>query len=142
MAATAEWTGWCNRSGLSFRTEAPPRAGLLFLSARPRHAVCARVRGYRRDPRVKLSAPPGLPAALRARFERVADLGEIDPGWSSDVAATAGRVVSVSDFALGILRRFPRWLAARVADRAPLTRETLEASLSLESRSEADAMAE
>ena len=91
---------------------------------------------------MNLSAPPDLPTSLQARFERVADLGEIDPGWSDDVAATAARVVTISDFVLGVLTRFPRELAARVADRAPLTRETLAASLDLASRGEADAMTE
>ena len=91
---------------------------------------------------MKLTAPPDLPAALMARFELVADLGEIDPGWSGDVATTAARVVTISDFVLGVLRRFPRELVARVADRAPLSRETLAASLDRKSLSEADAMAE
>ncbi|HUO67006.1 MAG TPA: bifunctional [glutamate--ammonia ligase]-adenylyl-L-tyrosine phosphorylase/[glutamate--ammonia-ligase] adenylyltransferase, partial [Gammaproteobacteria bacterium] len=89
---------------------------------------------------MKLTAPPDLPAALRARFDLVADLGEIDPGWSEDVAATAARVVTISDFVLGVLKRFPREIAARVADRAPLSRATLASSLDLSSRTEAEAM--
>ncbi len=91
---------------------------------------------------MKLSAPPDLPAALSARFALVADLGEIDPGWSGNVAATAARVVTISDFVLGVLKRFPRELAARVADRAELTRETLASSLDLSNRTQAAAMAE
>jgi len=91
---------------------------------------------------VKLSAPPDLPTSLQARFDRVADLGEIEPGWSGDAAATAARVVTISDFVLGVLRQFPSELAARVADAAPLTRETLATSLDLESQSEAGAMTE
>ena len=77
-----------------------------------------------------------------ARFELVADLGEIDPGWSGESPRRAARVVMISDFVLGVLRRFPRELAERVADRAPLSRETLAASLDRKSLSEADAMAE
>ena len=91
---------------------------------------------------MKLTAPPDLPAALKARFDLVADLGEIDPGWSDDVAATAARVVTISDFVLGVLRRFPRELAARAADRMPPARESLGASLDLANRSEAAAMGE
>ena len=91
---------------------------------------------------MKLTAPPDLPAALNARFDLVADLAAVDPGWSSEVAATAARVVTISDFVLGVLKRFPRELTARVADRAPLTRATLAASLDLSSRTEAEAMAE
>ena len=91
---------------------------------------------------MKLTAPPDLPAALKARFELVASSSEIEPGWSGDVAATAARVVTISDFVLGVLQRFPRELAARVAARAPLTRATLASSLDLSNREQADAMAE
>ena len=91
---------------------------------------------------MKLTAPPDLPAALNARFDLVADLAAVDPGWSSEVAATAARVVTISDFVLGVLKRFPRELTARVADRAPLTPATLAASLDRASRTEAEAMAE
>ncbi len=90
---------------------------------------------------MKLTAPPDLPATLRARFDLAADLGDIDPSWSADVAASAARVVTISDFLLRILKRFPRELAARVADRAPLTRGTLAASLDLAGCTQADAMA-
>jgi glutamate-ammonia-ligase adenylyltransferase len=91
---------------------------------------------------VKLSAPPDLPVALQARFGLVADLGEIDPNWSQDVAASAARVVTISDFVLGVLKRFPRELAARVADRAAPTRELLAVSLDLADHTEAAAMAQ
>ncbi len=91
---------------------------------------------------MKLTAPADLPAALRARFELVADLGDVDPDWPGDLAGTAARVVTISDFVLGVLKRFPRELAARVSHRAPLTRETLAASLDLDGCAEADAMAE
>jgi glutamate-ammonia-ligase adenylyltransferase len=90
---------------------------------------------------VKLSAPPDLPAALRARFERVADLGELDLEWPADIAASAGRVVAISDFVLGVLKRFPRDLTERVADRTPLTRGALAPRLDLTGRTEAAAMA-
>ena len=90
---------------------------------------------------MKVTAPPDLPAALRARFDLAADLGDIDPSWSADVAASAARVVTISDFTLRVLKRFPRELAARVADSAPLTREALAASLDLAGRTQADAMA-
>jgi glutamate-ammonia-ligase adenylyltransferase len=91
---------------------------------------------------VILTAPPDLPAALKARFDLVANLSDIDPGWSQDVAATAARVVTISDFVLGVLKRSPRELAARVADRAPLTRETLASALDLGHCAEAAAMAQ
>ena len=91
---------------------------------------------------MKLSAPPDLPAALQARFERAADLGEIDLRWPADIAASAGRVVTVSDFVLGVLKRFPRELTERVADRAPLTPKTLSLLLDLAGRSESAAMTE
>jgi hypothetical protein len=91
---------------------------------------------------VKLSAPPDLPAALRARFDLVADLGEIDAGGSEDVASTMARVVTISDFVRGVLQRFPRELVARVADRAPITSETLASSFDLANRTEEASMAE
>src|SRR5262249_54680284 len=128
---------------LSFRIEAPPRAGLLFFAACRATAFALECgETSRRSARVKLTAPPDLPAALNARFDLVADLGELDPGWSEEVAATAARVVTISDFLLGVLRRFPRELAARVADRAALTRERLASLLDLANRTETDAMAE
>jgi len=91
---------------------------------------------------VKLSDPPDLPADLEARFERIAILSELDARWPADIAASAGRVVAVSDFVLRVLKRFPHELAERVADRAPLTPKTLALRLDLRGRTEADAMAE
>ena len=91
---------------------------------------------------MKLSDPPDLPAGLEARFERIADFGELDAHWPGDVVASSGRVVAISDFVLRVLKRFPRELVARVADRAPLTPKTLAPRLDLAGRTEADAMAE
>ncbi len=92
---------------------------------------------------MKLIRPPDLPAALQSRFDRVAEQSaEVDIALPADLAATAGRVCVVSDFVLGVLRRFPNELAARLADTAPLTRKTLAASLDLTSKTEAEAMTE
>ena len=91
---------------------------------------------------MKLSDPPDLPADLEARFERIAILSELDARWPTDIAASAGRVVAISDFVLRVLKRFPRELAERVADRAPLTPKTLALRLDLDGRSEAEAMVE
>jgi glutamate-ammonia-ligase adenylyltransferase len=60
---------------------------------------------------------------------------------SGDVAATAAQVGVVSEFALNVLLRSPAELDARLADRAPLTRDTLVERLRLSDGSEAEAMA-
>jgi glutamate-ammonia-ligase adenylyltransferase len=91
---------------------------------------------------VKLSAPPDLPAALQPRFERVADLGELDLRWPADIAASAGRVLTISDFVLGVLKRYPHELTERLGDRAPLTPKMLALRLDLAGRTESAAMAE
>ncbi len=59
-----------------------------------------------------------------------------------EIAASAARVVVVSDFVLGVLRRFPEQLVERLHDRAPLTPETLAAQFDLGSKTEAAAMTE
>jgi [glutamine synthetase] adenylyltransferase / [glutamine synthetase]-adenylyl-L-tyrosine phosphorylase len=92
---------------------------------------------------VKLARPPDLPAALQSRFDRVAErLADIEVVLPADVAATAGRVCVVSDFVLNVLRRFPDELAARLADTAPLARNTLAARFDLTAKTEAEAMTE
>jgi glutamate-ammonia-ligase adenylyltransferase len=92
---------------------------------------------------VKLLRPANLPAALHARFDRVAErLADVAAACPEDVAAAAARVCVVSNFAAGVLARFPDELIARVADAAPLTRATLAARLDLAAKSEAAAMTE
>jgi glutamate-ammonia-ligase adenylyltransferase len=67
-------------------------------------------------------------------------LAEVPIEPPADVAASAGRVVVVSDFVLGVLRRFPDELVARLGDHTPLTRTTLATRLKLASKTEAAAM--
>jgi glutamate-ammonia-ligase adenylyltransferase len=92
---------------------------------------------------VKPTAPSDLPAALRARFERAAErLAELPISPPAEVATTAGRVATISDYVLAVLERFPRELVERLADRAPLDRTALAARLELQSRTETAAMTE
>jgi [glutamine synthetase] adenylyltransferase / [glutamine synthetase]-adenylyl-L-tyrosine phosphorylase len=90
-----------------------------------------------------LLRPPDLPAALQSRFDRVAErLADVEIVLPAELGATAGRVCVVSDFVIGVLRRFPQELAARLADAAPLTRKGLATRLDLTSKAEAEAMTE
>jgi [glutamine synthetase] adenylyltransferase / [glutamine synthetase]-adenylyl-L-tyrosine phosphorylase len=92
---------------------------------------------------VKLTPPSDLPTALQGRFEQVAErIIEVPAVLSPEAVSTAGRVLTISDYVLAVLQRFPEELAARLADRAPLDAIPLAARLELSSRSEAAAMAE
>jgi glutamate-ammonia-ligase adenylyltransferase len=92
---------------------------------------------------VKLTAPPDLPPALQGRFEQVAErMLELPEVLPPEAAATAARVLTISDYAFAVLARFPEQLAERLADSAPLDPVTLAARLDLSSCDEAGAMAE
>lgn len=72
--------------------------------------------------------PTAVPAELAARLARVtSDLAELGVDWPGDVAATVVRVCVASDFVLDVLKRDPDMLVERLADRAPLSYETLAA---------------
>jgi len=123
-------------------------AGLLFLGA-AKHSVSPRFFALQSHAhvletlRVKLIPPPDLPPALQSRFERAAQrLADIALDLPGEIAATAGRVVVVSDFVSGILQRLPGELVERLADRAPLTTRRLAARLDLAGKTEAAAMTE
>ena len=92
---------------------------------------------------MKLTPPPDLTDALQARFARVAARLEDVPALvPTDVAATAGRVLTISDFVLRVLERHPDALLARLADRAPLAPATLAPRLPPPDLAEAAAMTE
>ena len=92
---------------------------------------------------VKLTAPPDLPPALQGRFEQVAErMLELPDALSPEAASTAARVVTISDYVLAVLLRFPEELAERLADRAPLDATQLAGRLDLSSCSEVTAMAQ
>jgi glutamate-ammonia-ligase adenylyltransferase len=67
---------------------------------------------------------------------------ELPDALSPEAEATAARVVTISDYVLAVLQRFPDELAERLADPAPLDGSRLAARLDLSSCSEATAMAE
>jgi glutamate-ammonia-ligase adenylyltransferase len=88
-----------------------------------------------------LERPSDLPAALAARYERVAArLAELEAPLPPALAADAVRVTIVSEFVLGVLLRHPEALVARLADPAPLDVARLDASLTLAGRPESEAM--
>jgi glutamate-ammonia-ligase adenylyltransferase len=90
---------------------------------------------------VRLDRPPELPSALEARYERVAArLAELDLALPASFAASAGRVVLVSDFVLRVLLRYPHELVERLHDGARLVAAGIERRLALRGLADAEAM--
>ncbi len=90
---------------------------------------------------MKLPRPPDLPAALAERYERVAArVADLDIALPSAVAADAARVLTVSDFVLGVLLRDPERLLERLADDEPLTAAAIHGRLRLAGVVEPEAM--
>jgi glutamate-ammonia-ligase adenylyltransferase len=96
------------------------------------------------DPkRMRLSRPHGLPAALEARFERAARrAADVDVELGPQESAVAGRVLTISEFALNVLERYPQRLSERLAARMPLQAVDISSQLEdLRTLLEDDAMA-
>ncbi len=90
---------------------------------------------------MRLDRPPDLPSALEQRYERVAaHLVELDLVLPAPLAASAAKVVLVSDFVLRVLQRYPHELIERLADDSPLAAADIERRLRLEGLPEAQAM--
>jgi len=90
---------------------------------------------------VRLDRPPDLPSALEQRYERVAArLAELDLVLPSSLAASAAKVVLVSDFVLRVLLRYPHELVERLHDGAPLAAAGVERRLALHGLTDAEAM--
>ncbi|HVY63194.1 MAG TPA: bifunctional [glutamate--ammonia ligase]-adenylyl-L-tyrosine phosphorylase/[glutamate--ammonia-ligase] adenylyltransferase, partial [Gammaproteobacteria bacterium] len=93
-------------------------------------------------PVLMLPPPSDLPAALTARYERVASrLADLEVRLPADLAESALRVCVVSEFVLGVLLRYPEALLERVRDASPLTPAAIEARLALGGATESQAMA-
>jgi len=90
---------------------------------------------------VRLDRPPDLPSALEQRYERVAArLAELDLVLPSSLAASAAKIVLVSDFVLRVLLRYPHELVERLHDGAPLAAAGVERRLALHGLTDAQAM--
>jgi glutamate-ammonia-ligase adenylyltransferase len=90
---------------------------------------------------MKLTKPSDLPASLDDRFGRVAErLASINADLPPSLVETAGRVLAVSEFVLGVLERHPTKLVDRVMDPTRLSSDDIASRLSLEGLGEQEAM--
>ncbi|HEX6994023.1 MAG TPA: bifunctional [glutamate--ammonia ligase]-adenylyl-L-tyrosine phosphorylase/[glutamate--ammonia-ligase] adenylyltransferase [Gammaproteobacteria bacterium] len=91
---------------------------------------------------MKLFAPSDLPGTLASRFRRVAErLADVPVELPDALARDAGKVVTVSDFAVAVLERHAAALVERLADDSALEAAALAARLDLAGLGDADAMA-